>query len=405
MARDFYPFVEKDPSTSNSSQPAASQQNPGENPGENISESTNAPMVVSNPARIAVYDDDAAAPRVVMVEPKDVRSFLEEITATVNRLSHEQGGTIPFMVIREIVENFIHAYFKAPTITILDGGNTIRFSDQGPGIKQKDLALEYGTSSATEEMKHYIRGVGSGLPYAQQYMVDKGGSLDIEDNLGGGTVVTISTRPRTDAQAQTRPSEADEPGGLGIAGASASPFGENPVSQQPMAGAYGHPYQQQWAQQPQPYGQAYGQQWAQQPWQQPVGQQGMQPATQPQQTAWQQPQPYGQMWQQAPQGMPVQQPYQQVPAAMQPVAQGMGSQRGYAPATGAPTAPQLDERGQAILSYLGTHELCGPTDLANAYGGSNPTWSRALQALASQGVVIKDSQKYRLTGYGQALLG
>ena len=166
-------------------------------------------MEVSTPARIAVYDDAAAAPRVVMVEPKDVRSFLEEITATVNRLSHEQGGTIPFMVIREIVENFIHAYFKAPTITILDGGNTIRFSDQGPGIKQKDLALEYGTSSATEEMKHYIRGVGSGLPYAQQYMVDKGGSLDIEDNLGGGTVVTISTHPREDPSAPQAPMAGD----------------------------------------------------------------------------------------------------------------------------------------------------------------------------------------------------
>ena len=287
-------------------------------------------MEVSTPARIAVYDDAAAAPRVVMVEPKDVRSFLEEITATVNRLSHEQGGTIPFMVIREIVENFIHAYFKAPTITILDGGNTIRFSDQGPGIKQKDLALEYGTSSATEEMKHYIRGVGSGLPYAQQYMVDKGGSLDIEDNLGGGTVVTISTHPR------------EEP----------------PAPQAPMAGAYARPYQQQWSQQPQPFGQAYGQQWPTQPWQQTA--------------------PMGQ------------------PAAQQP----------YAPMAGMPAAaPQLNERSQAILGFLSAHELCGPTDLANALGGSNATWSRALQDLASQGVVIKDSQKYRLTGYGQSLLG
>lgn len=402
MARDFYPFVEKDPSTSDYSQPLDDVQTNGENPDENISQGAKAPMEVSNPARIAVYDDAAAAPRVVMVEPKDVRSFLEEITATVNRLSHEQGGTIPFMVIREIVENFIHAYFKAPTITILDGGNTIRFSDQGPGIKQKDLALEYGTSSATEEMKHYIRGVGSGLPYAQQYMVDKGGSLDIEDNLGGGTVVTISTRPRTDAQAQTRPDEADELVGIGVAGGG-QPFGENPVTQAPMAGAYGQPYQQQWAQQP------YGQPWAQQtqPWQQPMAQQGAQPfSPQTQQAAWQQPQPYGQMWQQPAQVMPVQQPYQQVPPAMQHAAQGAPAQQGYAPAVGMPAAaPQLDERGQAILSYLGAHELCGPTDLANAYGGSNPTWSRALQALASQGVVIKDSQKYRLTGYGQALLG
>lgn len=376
MARDFYPFVEKDPSTSDSSQPQGIAQNGVQNSDENISSPSQTAMEVSTPARIAVYDNAAAAPRVVMVEPKDVRSFLEEITATVNRLSHEQGGTIPFMVIREIVENFIHAYFKAPTITILDGGNTIRFSDQGPGIKQKDLALEYGTSSATEEMKHYIRGVGSGLPYAQQYMVDKGGSLDIEDNLGGGTVVTISTHPR------------EEP----------------PAPQAPMAGAYGQPYQQQWPQQPQPFGQAYGQQWPTQPWQQPYGQQA--PAGMPQQqqqTGWQQPQPYGLPWQQqAPAGMPTQQqPWQQAAPMGQPAAQ-----QPYAPMAGMPAAtPQLNERSQAILGFLSAHELCGPTDLANALGGSNATWSRALQDLAGQGVVIKDSQKYRLTGYGQSLLG
>ena len=55
------------------------------------------------PARIAVYDDAAAAPRVIIVDPKDVRSYLEEITKQVTSLSHEQGGTIPFTVIREIV--------------------------------------------------------------------------------------------------------------------------------------------------------------------------------------------------------------------------------------------------------------------------------------------------------------
>lgn len=374
MARDFYPFVEKDPSTSDSSQPRDVVKNGVQNPGENISSPSQEPMEVSTPARIAVYDDAAAAPRVVMVEPKDVRSFLEEITATVNRLSHEQGGTIPFMVIREIVENFIHAYFKAPTITILDGGNTIRFSDQGPGIKQKDLALEYGTSSATEEMKHYIRGVGSGLPYAQQYMVDKGGSLDIEDNLGGGTVVTISTHPREDP----------------------------PAPQAPMAGAYGQPYQQQWPQQPQPLGQAYGQQWPAQPWQQPCGQQTL-AGTPQQQTGWQQSQPYGLPWQQqAPAGMPTQQqPWQQAAPMGQPA-----PQQPYTPMAGMPAAaPQLNERSQAILGFLSTHELCGPTDLANALGGSNATWSRALQDLAGQGVVIKDSQKYRLTSYGQSLIG
>lgn len=175
MVRDFYPFVEKQ---------QRERQEGGESP---------VGLEVHHPARIAVYDDAAAAPRVVLIEPQEVRPYLEEITQTVARLAKEQGGSIPFMVIREIVENFIHAYFIQPTISILDDGNTIRFSDQGPGIREKPRALEYGTSSATEEMRQFIRGVGSGLPYVQQYMSDKGGSLTIEDNMSGGTVVTIST--------------------------------------------------------------------------------------------------------------------------------------------------------------------------------------------------------------------
>lgn len=191
MARDFFPFVEENT-----------------NQDEKNTGSDNS-LTVRYAARIAVYDDKAAAPRVVLVEPKDVRSYLDEIAATVNQLAHEQGGKIPFMVMREIVENFIHAHFVAPTISIMDNGNTIRFSDQGPGIKEKNRALEFGTSSATEEMKSFIRGVGFGLPYAQQYMVEKGGSLTLEDNISGGTIVTLSTRRSKDAHIQTLPTQED----------------------------------------------------------------------------------------------------------------------------------------------------------------------------------------------------
>lgn len=189
MVRDFFPFVEENT-----------------NQNEKNTGSDNS-LTVRYAARIAVYDDKAAAPRVVLVEPKDVRSYLDEIAATVNQLAHEQGGKIPFMVMREIVENFIHARFVAPTISIMDNGNTIRFSDQGPGIKEKNRALEFGTSSATEEMKSFIRGVGFGLPYAQQYMVEKGGSLTLEDNISGGTIVTLSTRRSKDAHIQTLPTQ------------------------------------------------------------------------------------------------------------------------------------------------------------------------------------------------------
>ena len=189
MPRDFFPFVEEN---TNQDEKNVSPENA---------------LTVRYAARIAVYDDKAAAPRVVLVEPKDVRAYLDEIAATVNRLAQELGGQIPVMVMREIVENFIHAHFVAPTISIMDNGNTIRFSDQGPGIKEKNRALEFGTSSATEEMKSFIRGVGFGLPYAQQYMVEKGGSLTLEDNISGGTIVTLSTRRSKDAHIQTLPTQ------------------------------------------------------------------------------------------------------------------------------------------------------------------------------------------------------
>ena len=52
-----------------------------------------------------------------------------------------------------------------------------------------------GFSSATEPMKRYIRGVGSGLPLVKEYLSFKHGRITIEDNLKTGAVVTISISP------------------------------------------------------------------------------------------------------------------------------------------------------------------------------------------------------------------
>lgn len=367
MQESFYPFVD----------------NQGDGPMRN--EGGDNALEVRYPARIAVYDDAAAAPRVVVVQPQDVRSYLEEITATVVRLAKEQGGSIPFMVIREVVENFIHAYFIQPTISILDGGDTIRFSDKGPGIREKSRALEYGTSSATEEMRKYIRGVGSGLPYAQQYMEDKGGSLTIEDNISGGTVVTISTRSR------------QEQGGGETPGA--QPWPAQPSGQQ-WPGATG--------------AQAYT---AQAPWQQPstspyppVGY--PQPAYTTQMPWPQQPPTYSQGW---PQQMP--------PAYQAPYPTQMASAQPYQPQSEQATMPMpgqhstqmvepqmpvvaLTDRGWQVLAYLRDHDSVGPTDLARNLGGSQPTWSRELQTLEQDGLLIKrrGEQKRCLTELGKAYL-
>ncbi len=331
MAQDFYPFV------------------------DNGNEQAGDFAQVRHPARIAVYDDAATAPRVVVVEPKDVRAYLEEITLQVTQLAQQQGGTIPFMVIREIVENLIHAYFMEPTVSILDHGNTIRFSDQGPGIAEKDRALQYGTTSATEEMRRYIRGVGSGLPYVKQYMHDKGGSLKIEDNMSGGTVVTLSTQPAE----QTAPSSSGF----------YQQAGPMQVWQQP---------QQPYAPQQQPSNWQPWQQQAPQPWQQPW------PAQAPQQWPAQQAQS-PQQWQQ----QPTQQWQQPVPAPQEPAM---------------PSWPQITVRSRAVLDYLRDHDAVGPSDLSREYGESQPTWTRELQTLEEAGLVRKDGQKRRLTAMGQAFV-
>ncbi|SET13310.1 Histidine kinase-, DNA gyrase B-, and HSP90-like ATPase [Olsenella sp. KH3B4] len=357
MDHAFYPFVD------NMSEDASRGDEKSQESKQKETTAQGELGAVRYPARIAIYDDAAAAPRVVVIEPTDIRSYLEEITATVNRLAHEQGSQIPFTVIREIVENFIHAYFIAPTITILDGGNTLRFSDQGPGIQEKDLAMEYGTTSATEEMKHYIRGVGSGLPYVQQYMTDKGGSLTIEDNISGGTVVTISTRPKEDAERCAAPGK---PGGTTQqVPQSQMPqaYGQTPYPTQPMPGAYQQPFI-------------------------PGYQQYYQPVPS-----------------QIPQGFYPQQGYQQPAYQQQTPAQALAPARASEQPAPAWTAElgriNLSDRSQTILEYLSAHEMVGPTELVRTYGKSAPTWSRELASLVQMGVLKKIGQKYYLTQLGQ----
>jgi len=116
---------------------------------------------------------------VVDVDPAPVTEFIEALASTVHQLCRAEGGSIPYTVIREVAENFIHAEFAEPVVSILDAGGTIRFADQGPGISDKDRALLPGFTTASGDMKHYIRGVGSGLPIVREYLIHSGGSLAI----------------------------------------------------------------------------------------------------------------------------------------------------------------------------------------------------------------------------------
>ena len=147
-------------------------------------------------ARVAVYDAPGAAPRVEEVEPGPTGEYIERLTTAVHRLAREQGSDIPYTVVREVTENLIHAHFAEPVVSILEGGNTIRFADQGPGIADKVNAVLPGFTTAAGDMKCFIRGVGSGLPLVRDFLTLSGGTLVIEDNLGVGSVVTICSHPQ-----------------------------------------------------------------------------------------------------------------------------------------------------------------------------------------------------------------
>ena len=133
------------------------------------------------------------------IDSEDLSRFLDEIANKTYSLSHEKGGKVPYIAIKEIVENLLHAEFKDAVISILPDGNTIRVSDQGPGILEKERAFLPGFTTATQEMRTYIRGVGSGLPIVRDSLRALGGTMTVEDNLRSGCVVTLTVPGIDDA--------------------------------------------------------------------------------------------------------------------------------------------------------------------------------------------------------------
>ncbi len=127
------------------------------------------------------------------VEPPSV----DEITGDEEGLIEDlyartaSAACVPPIAVREVIENLIHAGFEGATVSIYDAGASVRVSDRGPGITDKARALCPGFSTADDRVRMVVRGVGSGFTVAVGAMEAVGGSLEVEDNLNGGTVVTL----------------------------------------------------------------------------------------------------------------------------------------------------------------------------------------------------------------------
>lgn len=155
--------------------------------------------------RIAVYPG-GGTPEITEVSASDPGSATRKFTRFVTEKVRVAGGRVPEESIREVVENLIHAGYHGVVISVLDDGNVVRVSDKGPGVENKSRAMEFGFSGAAPGALGEIRGVGAGLGIARAAAEKVGGTLTIEDNIGGGTVATISV-----AGGEAAPKEAAAP--------------------------------------------------------------------------------------------------------------------------------------------------------------------------------------------------
>ena len=71
--------------------------------------------------------------------------------------------------------------------------------------------MEFGFSGATTEALREIRGVGAGLGIAREAAERVGGTVTIEDNIGGGTVASVSVPSEEAPSPEQSPSQPAPP--------------------------------------------------------------------------------------------------------------------------------------------------------------------------------------------------
>ncbi len=150
-------------------------------------------LIVPPRTRVALPEGNGFA----IHEPsfKDFPDFRKGVTDLVLEALDEAGTPSPAVALQEIVDNLVHAVPCTATIVVDPSFNRIYVSDTGPGITRLDLALEPGYSTATEEQRALIRGVGLGFYLAQKNLEDLGGALRVSSEPGVGTYICMTLAP------------------------------------------------------------------------------------------------------------------------------------------------------------------------------------------------------------------
>jgi anti-sigma regulatory factor (Ser/Thr protein kinase)/DNA-binding transcriptional ArsR family regulator len=160
--------------------------------------------------KVAVYPK-SGEPEVSEVSAASVRAASGKFSKLVMEKVKASGGRVAEEALRELIENLIHADFSGVVISVLEEGDVVRVSDKGPGIVHKARAFEFGFSGAAQEAAREIRGVGAGLGIARAAAEKVGGTVSIEDNIGGGTVATVSMSNAARTPAASEPAYQSAP--------------------------------------------------------------------------------------------------------------------------------------------------------------------------------------------------
>jgi predicted transcriptional regulator len=223
-------------------------------------------------------------------------------------------------------------------------------------------------------MKHYIRGVGSGLPLVKEYLDLSHGNITIEDNLNSGAVVTLSLKDH--------PSEPPAGSG-GQATQTTSAPAESPVSGATGPTAQAVPSAPRMAATQTPA----------------IPQRGTAPSVPvvPQQQAWGAYQPA------APQAyQPTPPAYQQ--AAAYPVMPGYGAMPPQQAAVPPMPLPLLSDREKTALTVFAHEGALGVTELSNIMGLAMSSTYALMDKMEESALIEKTKNKKRiLTDYGDAI--
>lgn len=142
-------------------------------------------------ALVTYYETPTQPPIVKKVQESNPLEFITTLTNTAFSILQEKGSPIPRQVLYELVTNLAHADFQEPVVTISADGLQLTVSDHGPGIPDKQAAVQPGYYGVTpSSYASFLRRTGAGLPLASRLMEEIGGKLLIDDNLSCGTVVT-----------------------------------------------------------------------------------------------------------------------------------------------------------------------------------------------------------------------